>query len=162
MIYLYNFTWKINANTKLVLFPSCISCLVRNSGYSNFLSPYCISSSIIFLPTTMSDISNESFSTLKPQPQTCTNFISDSHPVQITTIRLIGDNFFLWSQSVRMYIRGREEWVTWLVIKKGTLRKGCSGLCNLRCWEFHGYESASYFKRTNIYSRKVYVYKIST
>ncbi|KAL5813385.1 hypothetical protein ACOSQ3_024146 [Xanthoceras sorbifolium] len=32
-----------------------------------------------------------------------------SHPysVQITTIRLNGDNFLRWSQSVRMYIRGR-------------------------------------------------------
>ena len=32
---------------------------------------------------------------------------SDSHPVQITNIRLNGDNFLRWSQSVRMYIRGR-------------------------------------------------------
>ncbi|XP_073132587.1 uncharacterized protein [Henckelia pumila] len=30
-----------------------------------------------------------------------------SHSVQITTIRLNGNNFFRWSQSVRMYIRGR-------------------------------------------------------
>ena len=32
---------------------------------------------------------------------------SESHSVQITTIRLNGDNFLRWSQSVRMYIRGR-------------------------------------------------------
>ena len=31
----------------------------------------------------------------------------DSHYVQITTIRLNGDNYLRWSQSVRMYIRGR-------------------------------------------------------
>ncbi|KAG8368821.1 hypothetical protein BUALT_Bualt15G0086600 [Buddleja alternifolia] len=32
---------------------------------------------------------------------------SESHPIQITTIQLNGDNFLRWSQSVRMYIRGR-------------------------------------------------------
>ncbi|GMP99871.1 hypothetical protein CsSME_00047186 [Camellia sinensis var. sinensis] len=32
---------------------------------------------------------------------------SNSHSVQITTIRLNGDNFLRWSQSVRMYIRGQ-------------------------------------------------------
>lgn len=32
---------------------------------------------------------------------------TDSHSVQITSIRLNGDNFLRWSQSVRMYIRGR-------------------------------------------------------
>ena len=32
---------------------------------------------------------------------------TENHPVQITTIRLNGDNFLRWSQSVRMYIRGR-------------------------------------------------------
>ncbi|XP_024019292.1 uncharacterized protein LOC112090970 [Morus notabilis] len=32
---------------------------------------------------------------------------SESHSVHITTIRLNGDNFLRWSQSVRMYIRGR-------------------------------------------------------
>ncbi|KAL9457224.1 hypothetical protein AB3S75_006295 [Citrus x aurantiifolia] len=32
---------------------------------------------------------------------------SESHSVQITTIRLNGDNFLRWYQSVRMYIRGR-------------------------------------------------------
>ena len=32
---------------------------------------------------------------------------SESHSVQITIIRLNGDNFLRWSQSVRMYIRGR-------------------------------------------------------
>lgn len=32
---------------------------------------------------------------------------SESHSVQITTIRLNGANFLRWSQSVRMYVRGR-------------------------------------------------------
>lgn len=32
---------------------------------------------------------------------------SENHPIQITTIRLNGDNFLRWSQSVRMYLRGR-------------------------------------------------------
>ncbi|XP_073126194.1 uncharacterized protein [Henckelia pumila] len=32
---------------------------------------------------------------------------SDQHSVQITTIRLNGENFMRWSQSARMYIRGR-------------------------------------------------------
>ena len=32
---------------------------------------------------------------------------SDSHSILITTIRLNGNNFLCWSQSVRMYIRGR-------------------------------------------------------
>ncbi|RVW85144.1 hypothetical protein CK203_032913 [Vitis vinifera] len=64
---------------------------------------------------TMSDISNES--TTVPQPSLNNPIITDSskispttlesHSVQITTIRLNGDNFLRWSQSVRMYIRGR-------------------------------------------------------
>ncbi|KAJ4942683.1 hypothetical protein NE237_000049 [Protea cynaroides] len=32
---------------------------------------------------------------------------SENHTVQITTIRLNGDNFLRWSQSVCMYLRGR-------------------------------------------------------
>ena len=32
---------------------------------------------------------------------------SESHFVQITTIRLNGDNFLRWSQSIQMYIKGR-------------------------------------------------------
>lgn len=32
---------------------------------------------------------------------------TEPHPIQITSIKLNGDNFFRWSQSVRMYIRGR-------------------------------------------------------
>ena len=32
---------------------------------------------------------------------------SESHFIQITTIRLNGENFWRWSQSVRMYVRGR-------------------------------------------------------
>ena len=64
---------------------------------------------------TMSDISNES--TTVPQPSLNNPIITDSskispttlesHSVQITTICLNGDNFLRWSQSVRMYIRGR-------------------------------------------------------
>ncbi|RVW16064.1 hypothetical protein CK203_022478 [Vitis vinifera] len=61
----------------------------------------------------MSDISNES--TTVPQPSLNNPIIIDSskinptlesHSVQITTICLNGDNFLIWSQSVRMYIRG--------------------------------------------------------
>ncbi|KAA8530019.1 hypothetical protein F0562_034553 [Nyssa sinensis] len=33
----------------------------------------------------------------------------ESHSIQITTIHLNGDNFLQWSQSVRMYIHGREK-----------------------------------------------------
>ncbi|RVW86895.1 hypothetical protein CK203_036030 [Vitis vinifera] len=65
----------------------------------------------------MSDISNES--TTVPQPSLNNPIITDSsktspttsesHFVQITTIRLNGDNFLRWSQSVRMYIRGCEK-----------------------------------------------------
>lgn len=32
---------------------------------------------------------------------------SESHSIQITSIKLNGENFLRWSQSVRMYIRGR-------------------------------------------------------
>ena len=32
---------------------------------------------------------------------------ANSHTIQITTIRINGDNFLPWSQSVRMYIRGQ-------------------------------------------------------
>ncbi|RVW50122.1 hypothetical protein CK203_012113 [Vitis vinifera] len=63
----------------------------------------------------MSDISNES--TTIPQPSLNNPIITDSskispttsesHSVQITTIRLNGDNFLRWSQSVWMYIKGR-------------------------------------------------------
>ncbi|RVW39021.1 hypothetical protein CK203_089160 [Vitis vinifera] len=65
----------------------------------------------------MSNILNES--TTVPQPSLNNPIITDSskispttsesHSVQITTIRLNGDNFLRWSQSVRMYIRGREK-----------------------------------------------------
>ena len=59
----------------------------------------------------MSDVSFESnllvsssSPTTKPTTQTHN---TESHPVQITTVRLNGDNFLRWSQSVRMYLRGR-------------------------------------------------------
>lgn len=73
------------------------------------------SHSIPALFNTMSNTSTES--TTVPQPSlnnpTTTDsakinrVTSESHSVQITTIRLNGDNFLRWSQSVRMYIRGR-------------------------------------------------------
>ena len=61
----------------------------------------------------MSETSSES--TINPQTTTSSskNRIEslktgvDSHSIQITTIRLNGDNFLRWSQAVRMYIRGR-------------------------------------------------------
>ncbi|XP_073272345.1 uncharacterized protein [Primulina huaijiensis] len=60
----------------------------------------------------MSEHSSESTTIPQPSSQpTVTRDLqkttSDSHPVQITTIKLNGDNFLRWSQSVRMYIRGR-------------------------------------------------------
>uniref|UniRef100_A0A2N9F651 Retrotransposon Copia-like N-terminal domain-containing protein n=1 Tax=Fagus sylvatica TaxID=28930 RepID=A0A2N9F651_FAGSY len=45
-----------------------------------------------------------SSSTANPSKGNGTN--SESYSVQITTIRLNGDNFLRWSQSVLMYIRG--------------------------------------------------------
>ena len=53
----------------------------------------------------MSDVSNES--TKIPATIPAKTISSDSHSVQITTIRLNGDNFLRWSQSVRMYMKGR-------------------------------------------------------
>ncbi|RVW27193.1 Retrovirus-related Pol polyprotein from transposon RE1 [Vitis vinifera] len=63
----------------------------------------------------MSDISNKS--TIVPQPSLNNPIItnsskishttSESHSVQITTIRLNSDNFLRWSQLVWMYIKGR-------------------------------------------------------
>ena len=77
-------------------------------------NPPSSSLSIPVLSETMSDISNES---TIPQPSLNNPIITDSskispttsesHSVQITTIRLNGDNFLRWSQSVWMYIRGR-------------------------------------------------------
>ncbi|XP_073041799.1 uncharacterized protein [Primulina eburnea] len=60
----------------------------------------------------MSEYSSESTTIPRPSSQpTVTRDMqkttSDSHHVQITTIKLNGDNFLRWSQSVRMYIRGR-------------------------------------------------------
>ena len=59
----------------------------------------------------MSDVSFESnplvsSSNLATKPTTQTHN-TESHPVQITTISLNGDNFLRWSQLVRMYLRGR-------------------------------------------------------
>ena len=57
----------------------------------------------------MSDFTSDSTSSPAVQKKTTETQApnSDSHSVQITTIRLNGDNFLRWSQSVRMYIRGR-------------------------------------------------------
>ena len=56
----------------------------------------------------MSEVTSE---ISRPQPSLTEPQIARSpteiHPVQITTIRLNGENFLRWSQSVRMYIRGR-------------------------------------------------------
>ena len=52
----------------------------------------------------MSEVTSDQ--TLKPGIQTVRH-PSENSPIQITTIRLNGDNFLRWSQSVRMYIRGR-------------------------------------------------------
>ena len=66
------------------------------------------------LSITMSDISNDSPSVPQSSfnnptttdPTKVSTHTSESHSVQITTIRLNGENFLRWSQSVRMYIRG--------------------------------------------------------
>lgn len=65
----------------------------------------------------MSNTSTESTNVPQPNPNNSNNssitdssknsVVSESHSIQITTIRLSGDNFLRWSQSVRMYIRGR-------------------------------------------------------
>ena len=61
----------------------------------------------------MSDVSSKSnplISSSNPatKPATQTHN-TESHPVQITTIGLNGDNFLRWSQSVHMYLKGREK-----------------------------------------------------
>ena len=54
----------------------------------------------------MSEVMSETTSTLAG---TIPVKKSNSHSVQIATIRLNGDNFLRWSQSVRMYIRGQRK-----------------------------------------------------
>ncbi|XP_059665247.1 DNA polymerase I A, chloroplastic/mitochondrial-like isoform X2 [Cornus florida] len=57
---------------------------------------------------TMSEISSDSTSSTAPSKTPAIHACnSDSHSVQITNIRLNGDNFLRWSQSVRLYIRGQ-------------------------------------------------------
>ena len=46
-------------------------------------------------------------STSTSSPTQTQTLNTDTHPVQITAIRLDRDNYLRWSQSVRMYIRGR-------------------------------------------------------
>ncbi|KAL5777605.1 hypothetical protein ACOSP7_010531 [Xanthoceras sorbifolium] len=56
----------------------------------------------------MSDASESSSSVINSHNNVSSHEThSHPHSVQITTIRLNGDNFLRWSQSVRMYIRGR-------------------------------------------------------
>ncbi|GAU39772.1 hypothetical protein TSUD_220160 [Trifolium subterraneum] len=42
-----------------------------------------------------------------PQPTQPARSHHENHPVQITTIRMNGGNYFRWSRSVRMYLRGK-------------------------------------------------------
>ncbi|KAL3733913.1 hypothetical protein ACJRO7_023290 [Eucalyptus globulus] len=51
-------------------------------------------------------MSDES-STTQSNPPSLLTKSTEPHPIQITSIKLNRDNFFRWSQSVRMYIRGR-------------------------------------------------------
>ncbi|KAH9744843.1 retrotran gag 3 domain-containing protein [Citrus sinensis] len=46
-------------------------------------------------------------STSTSSPTQTQTLNTDTHPVQITIIRLNRDNYLRWSQSIRMYIRGR-------------------------------------------------------
>ena len=55
----------------------------------------------------MSEISSESSPNVSSIPTETKNSYTESHSVQITNIRLNESNFLRWSQSVRMYIRGR-------------------------------------------------------
>lgn len=52
----------------------------------------------------MSEVTSEISAVAVPTKMPATQ---PTHSVQITTIRLNGDNFLRWSQSVRMYIRGQ-------------------------------------------------------
>ena len=54
----------------------------------------------------MLDVTQESTPAI-PNMVESSKITTESHPVQITTIRLNGENFLRWSQSVRMYMRGR-------------------------------------------------------
>ncbi|MCI00064.1 hypothetical protein A2U01_0021080, partial [Trifolium medium] len=58
----------------------------------------------------VSDSDSESPSSPKsetPQPTQPDRSYHENHPVQITTNRMNGGNYFRWSRSVRMYLRGR-------------------------------------------------------
>lgn len=97
-----------------LLFPNVLSLRVGIIAWF-FGLPGLFLSSLLFVhcypQVTMSDMSTESTtfqntpSSKKPADPIMTN--ADSHSVQITTIRLNGDNFLRWSQAVRMYIKGR-------------------------------------------------------
>ena len=50
-----------------------------------------------------------SVQTTKPAAPKLSNFNPHLNSAQITTIRLNGSNFLHWSQSVCLYIRGREK-----------------------------------------------------
>ena len=65
----------------------------------------------------MSEVSSESAPIAYITPVTISKnneTHTDSQSVQITNIRLNGDNFLRWSQSVQMYIRdrGKIEYLT--------------------------------------------------
>lgn len=85
---------------------------MRNKKTDSFLHGIRAQRSFIYSPRviffffrsiTMSDES----STTQSNPPSLLTKSTEAHPIQITSIKLNGDNFFRWSQSVRMYIRGR-------------------------------------------------------
>ena len=55
----------------------------------------------------MSEVTSGTSQPFQPSLSEPQRNTSENHPIQITTIRLNGDNFLRWSQSVRMYLRGR-------------------------------------------------------
>ncbi|GMP91570.1 hypothetical protein CsSME_00042214 [Camellia sinensis var. sinensis] len=98
------------------------SCKIRSFEYNRniFLLPHIFrsSSSSYFLswyqsnkkhssPKTVIAMSEVTSGTTSTPAAAILVKTSNSHSVQITTIRLNGDNFLRWSQSVRMYIRGQ-------------------------------------------------------
>ena len=62
---------------------------------------------LFFFLLVISDITSETSSVATTNNAATKLPSSDSHSIQITTIKLKGDNFLCWSQSVSMYICGR-------------------------------------------------------
>lgn len=91
------------------LFLYGISCWKNSLVFFSFASVF-----FLFFHPTMSDHSYDTESQHSPKhsspkteiPQSVKTY-HENHPVQITTIRLNGPNYFRWSQSVRLYLRGR-------------------------------------------------------